>query len=52
LEVFYVFKKSRRKRSVTVAAKNIYPLCAVHGSWNRIQPIVIALPAMEVFDGH
>jgi hypothetical protein len=51
-EVFYVFRKFRRKRSVTVAVKNIYPLCTVHGSWNRIQPIVIALPAMEVFDGH
>lgn len=51
-EVFYVFRKFRRKRSVTVAAKNIYPLCTVHGSWSRIKPIVIALPAMEVFDGH
>jgi hypothetical protein len=51
-EVFYVFRKFRRRRSVTVAVKNIYPLCTVHGSWNRIQPIVIALPNMEVFDGH
>lgn len=52
LEIFYVFKKFRKRRSVTIKSKNIYPLCTTHGSWNRIQPIVITLPAMEVFDGH